>query len=589
MMTAKARFRIPLLLALGLALAAMPAPARAQTCKSLGAELDKIIEGNRFYTVRGLPDYFNDLGKDFIDELSRLGPDGHWVDMGAGEGLALQDYLSGGRPYQTGLTPSPEIAAAYDRIRSVGMDQKARVTGVTFAAKTSSLGSPKIMDRFRLMKGRLLEDIPSDEIGQADVVTDFFGVLAYTKRPDVALSKYLELIDERGSIHVFLGLGEGGEFKRTLVTLPSGEQVGFVEWIKGIPGIRVETATHGRSSTLTIRKVAGADTNVPELELVEIGEAVVSPVPTRVFRVKPEPMGRPKRHGTQWEGTAGNGSWATEKEVAADVGDLEASQVAPAVIIVTSKYRRDQTPPPIINPRRMGTDWSDAIDKRVRSFSVEWSWRESVLLKPSKERSMRNLGHGNSEVYEIKSFGKSEVFRPMTDNPDTARVVRRTFAASLLNKHMGLDTVPEARLAKIGDEFGVISAYAPDSRLRKLFVGKKAKPESQADAQGFEFLIGNFDIAQDENYSVLLNGQMKVYDHDKAFGPGIPDHLPGYEVGSALPERYTARFIEALRLLDEANLKKVAGKHLSKDEIAGVLFRRDVMLEDFARRKPEPL
>lgn len=254
-------WRLALLLSV-FAISGAPAFA-ARPC--LGESLDGIIQEAQFNTGRGLPEYLEALGPTFKQELERLGPQQRWIDAGSGECRAIQDYALG--LYHPGG----------DRSRL------AKVTGITFAKK-QPLESPELSglgDRFQVLKGRFLEDIPDAQIGKADLITDLYGVMAYTKTPDVALQKYFDALEKNGVIYLFLGKNRA--LDRTRVRLRDETEVTLAEWIKRIPGVVTEQVN---SRTLRIAKKA-PKIFVPKLELKEVSRIEGQAVPSRYFVQRP--------------------------------------------------------------------------------------------------------------------------------------------------------------------------------------------------------------------------------------------------------------------------------------------------------------
>lgn len=187
--------------------------------------IDQIIEGHYFRTDRTLAEYVGTFGTAFQQDLQKLGPNGHWLDSGAGEGAALAQFGDS-------RTASPKL------------------TGVTY--KSAFVGNHKV----RILNGRYLEEIALDEIGLTDLITDFYGVMAYTKAPDVVLKQYLDLLKPGGVIYLFQGHFD--EMRRQKVTIATGKTLPLAEWIRRIPDLHVELVSPDDSQLMSLRKLLAA-------------------------------------------------------------------------------------------------------------------------------------------------------------------------------------------------------------------------------------------------------------------------------------------------------------------------------------------
>lgn len=206
--------------------------------------------------------------------------------------------------------------------------------------------------------------------------------------------------------------------------------------------------------------------------------------------------------------------------------------------------------------------------------------RPAPLTDPNAKIE-KQLGHGKNEVLQVTFQDKKQVFRPVDPNDaTTVKVVERTYAASALNQRMGLNTVPKAEFAVIRNRSGVISEIAPQSWVRKAFRENKPNPRSEANARGFEFLVGNQDVHA-HNYHVDRKGNLKVFDHDQAFS--VKD-VDTYDFGSQLPEFYTKEFADGLKALDQDSIHDIVGGILTDDELVALLKRRTLLLDDIARK-----
>jgi len=122
----------------------------------------------------------------------------------------------------------------------------------------------------RQLYGRLIEDIPVEELGPFDILTDYYGPLSYSLRPDLVLKTYLDLLVEDAPVFFYLD-----QRRLRFQSSESAVEVGLVEWLKSIAGIRVhecESLFHPgrRTGAYFITKVPGVEVEIPPLEIVNI-------------------------------------------------------------------------------------------------------------------------------------------------------------------------------------------------------------------------------------------------------------------------------------------------------------------------------
>lgn len=166
---------LPLVTALCGAAAASP-PVRCThyfsraTPDSLAAEVAKVrsaLEGNHFFVTdrtllwnRGdFPrTYLRELGSSLVDRLRGLGSEHRWLDVGAGEALAMLQYLlNSSFPHKAELT--------------------AIAVSIPLDVRTQRIQA--IAPSFRYLVGRI-EDARAEELGEFDLITDVYGALAYS-------------------------------------------------------------------------------------------------------------------------------------------------------------------------------------------------------------------------------------------------------------------------------------------------------------------------------------------------------------------------------------------------------------------------
>ncbi len=188
-----------------------------------------------------------------------------------------------------------------------------------------------------------------------------------------------------------------------------------------------------------------------------------------------------------------------------------------------------------------------------------------------------SMSDRSSLVIRVRSNGfvGQKYFRPIDQlRPE---VPRRTFAASLLSAALRLAVSPRAQLAYVDGKPGVLSEPAAGltGALPQILRGRWSNPR-YADAMAFVFLLGDSDASTFNSKTGLLSGARTFFDAGEAFQP----RLVLTREASRLPNKYTPSFLKSLRAFDPAALQGL----LTGPELDALLFRRDLLLKDAARR-----
>lgn len=181
--------------------------------------------------------------------------DAHWLDAGGGLGYATETISS--------LKGS-----------------KIKSTLVSVETPATNIGQ-----RRKVLRGQFIEDIQDDLLPKSDLITDVYGPMAYSSRPDLVLMKYIKNLKPEGSAFIHLGdeLDKFGEYHKVLTK--NGEVISLTDWIKGIAGLKVEVGSSrlfegdsmvykgekGRTLMLQLSKKAD-QIKVPELERISFQE-----------------------------------------------------------------------------------------------------------------------------------------------------------------------------------------------------------------------------------------------------------------------------------------------------------------------------
>ncbi len=257
-----------------------------------------------FTTNRSLYNY--ELHPEFFLTLNGLTASGHWMDVGSGEGLALENFLAGEESllyknlnsyFDSIKTFSPsdqylnniETIGLIMNVLSKPLADKPQVTGVTYFSERDV---PSFEGKLRYFRGRYFEEIPPTELGQADLISDFYGAFAYSPRLDHVIIQYLSILKESGSAYIFIdeGLPQKSIDPSTswtkVVTL-SGRELPLLDWISKISSIESQilydsvTKPNRIPITLRLRRKKGVVPRIPKLELIRSTNG--SP-PIRIFR-----------------------------------------------------------------------------------------------------------------------------------------------------------------------------------------------------------------------------------------------------------------------------------------------------------------
>ncbi len=209
------------------------------------AELNLKKFENIFSRARDLSRYKIAFGKEFSQALRGLSEKGgHWIDAGAGDAIAIQEFV-----------------AANPLVR-----------GTAISIESSAESSERLM----VIKGQFIENIASGYVTKARVITDLIGGLAYSGTPHLILRKYFDWLDSNGEIFVYMGTRDVYGLKNRVITA-DGKYLNVVEWIKQIPGIKVDVLVETREDegvlyqkwAMRLTRDLGQTLNIPDVTLRE--------------------------------------------------------------------------------------------------------------------------------------------------------------------------------------------------------------------------------------------------------------------------------------------------------------------------------
>jgi hypothetical protein len=249
------------------------------------------ISRNFFNVSRGLKDYSLHFGfrntLSIEQEIRLLRPGSTWIDMGAGQALALIEGLRLNRG-----------------IKGVGIAYRNPGKQPWF--------SQGIRNRFQYISGDYVENLSRDGklnsfVGQTDLITDLYGPLSYSEHFPDLLQIYFDLLKPGGELLFNLmksrSTGQNSITVNQVLNSGSGNVHAIVMWLKTIPGIEVSEViddsrqeAHLAESSIAIRiKKRRAVVTVPKT--LETVTYISGSPPVRIFKFNR--VGR--YHGMQFD------------------------------------------------------------------------------------------------------------------------------------------------------------------------------------------------------------------------------------------------------------------------------------------------
>ena len=272
----KRQSQILVILALALGSFVFPlSTIAAPRCAALFNHLQSLSETlrmNNFAVERGLEKYADTFGPEFQTALYPLRNESNWVDFGAGQGRAALEYLKAQRGHS---------AHAYGIVfKKPGMD----VELLRLEREMTEKGL------YTSLEGRLLEDIPVEELPLIDVGTDFYGPLSYTGNLSFVLNRYLHLMRSPQTSRLFLVSPEPSVIDRswdasntTFIVTKTGEVKTVTGWLRDQKGIQIKprmySGTHANFELIKEKD----EVQLPRLEFV-LSKEFNFPPALRIFR-----------------------------------------------------------------------------------------------------------------------------------------------------------------------------------------------------------------------------------------------------------------------------------------------------------------
>lgn len=245
-----------------------------QALDALHRTRENISDNDKFMIGRGLEKYAEVLGHDFIKSLQSLRQGSVWIDSGAGEARAQRDYL---QPASSDYISKMFSLAPWARCVALGYAKPECSQLQAFEGQNRSA--------FIYIESKMAEDVETwKDLARADVITDVFGPLTYSERPDLVLQNYLDHLQVGGRLHVSLPLTDMLIFEGLS---PEPFRHSFTHFLSLIPGIELKLPSPHASVWMIEKKSEKIE--VPRLESVLY---YPNKPPKRSFRFQSPPIRR---------------------------------------------------------------------------------------------------------------------------------------------------------------------------------------------------------------------------------------------------------------------------------------------------------
>jgi hypothetical protein len=244
---------------------------------------------------RSLAAYALALQPGFAQSLANLGPEERWLDVGAGQGLAVLDYYS------------PE----YDP-RQAGRRERQIKKGRAVAMSIEDRRTPRWQqtaetlepNQLRYVFNKPLREYSAEELGRFQLITDVIGGFSYTENLALFMEKVLSLLTVNGTFYTVaqdVRAADGsnkphyaGEPFLTQIKNAAGSDIGICAWLKTINCVEVDCNFKSDWTppieTYRIRKTCDA-VAVPPLKSERF---VAGTPPERIFLLSsPAPAAKP--------------------------------------------------------------------------------------------------------------------------------------------------------------------------------------------------------------------------------------------------------------------------------------------------------
>ena len=268
-----------------------PSPAEVAKQKAIYQSRGQAVpEGYKI--DRSLLSYTFVLPSQFRTSLGKMRAQDRWLDIGAGEGRAVLDYVMS--KYDAMLR-GPETTGQKGRVVAISIEDRRTAQWHETAA---ALAPGQIQYYF----GRRLREYAPEELGQFQVISDVLGAFSYTRYISTFMEKALGLLTVNGELYTVLQdvqpeRGKNRPFYPdasflTEMRNPDGSELKVCSWLKRISCVEVTCRFKAEMSppaeVYRIRKTC-SDVRVPALSLVHFQAGTP---PERRFQLSPSTVGK---------------------------------------------------------------------------------------------------------------------------------------------------------------------------------------------------------------------------------------------------------------------------------------------------------
>ncbi|MES2562463.1 MAG: hypothetical protein V4637_07000 [Pseudomonadota bacterium] len=190
---------------------------------------------------RSLLSYQFILPEAFTDSLATLRPEQRWLDIGAGEGRAVLDYVTSKHEVVLNLRGAPRDSK---KSKTVAMSIEDRRT-----AQWHETAANLQSDQIRYLFGRPLREYSLEELGKYHVITDVLGGFSYTRDISLFMEITLAALEVNGGFYTMLqdvSSNTGGNRPfypgapfLTEIKTADGSDMKICAWLKSITCVEV--------------------------------------------------------------------------------------------------------------------------------------------------------------------------------------------------------------------------------------------------------------------------------------------------------------------------------------------------------------
>jgi len=221
-----------------------------------------------YVTTRALAHYDELLPHGFPAVREALGPNGRWLDIGAGSGQAIVDFALRTRIAPQDDDYAEEVADARGRLVAISIEDR------RLDAWRHAEGALRA-NEIRYIHGKRLRELAQEDLGRFDMITDVYGGFSYTDDLSAFTEKVLSFLDAGGSFFTVIQsvhLADGRERQQTWflteIADAAGRDVTPCAWLKRITCVEVECDSKSTwdpaTELITVRKLCET-TAVPQL------------------------------------------------------------------------------------------------------------------------------------------------------------------------------------------------------------------------------------------------------------------------------------------------------------------------------------